>query len=138
MKEWLNQIRVNTQKFMIGRYGVDEMSLFMIRLALVIMIIACIPKLNMLSWLGWAFLVVGIYRSCSKKIAERSRERDWYLKKISKVQPKINTIKRMWTDRKTHRYFKCRNCKSWVRVPKGKGKIEISCTKCRTKMIRRT
>lgn len=138
MKEWLAQVRMNIQKFMIGRYGTDELSMFMMRAALVIMLISCIPGLNMFSMLGWTFLILGIYRSCSKKITARGRERDWYLKQVAKVQPHINVYKRMWNDRKTHRYFKCKNCRSWVRVPKGKGKIEISCTKCRATMIKRT
>ena len=142
LKDWMTQIKRNIQRFMIGRYGTDELSMFLIRAALVCMIIAMLPKFNRISLLGWTLLVIGIYRSCSKKITARGRERDWYLKRVAKIrpliQPKINIVKRMWADRKTHRYFKCKNCKSWVRVPKGKGKIEISCTKCRTKMIKRT
>lgn len=138
MKQWLNQVRRNVSQWMIGRYGVDEFSTFLIRAALVIMIIACVPKLSFLSTLSWTFLFIAIYRSCSKKITARSRERDWFLKKTEKVRARFQIYKRIWNERKTHRYFKCNKCKTFVRVPKGKGKIEITCTKCRNKMIRKS
>ena len=44
----------------------------------------------------------------------------------------------MWRERKTHRYFKCPNCKTMVRVPKGKGKIVITCTRCHHEIVKRT
>ena len=37
-----------------------------------------------------------------------------------------------------HRYFACPKCRQTVRVPRGKGKISITCPKCREKFIRKT
>ena len=31
---------------------------------------------------------------------------------------------------KEHKYFTCPNCKTVCRVPRGKGKIVITCPKC--------
>lgn len=138
MKEWMAQIRQNIQRWMIGRYGTDEFSVFLLRAALVVMLLACFPRIGFLSWLAWTMAIIAIYRSCSKKITARSRERDWFLANTSKIRGKMQPYKRMWKERKTHRYFRCPNCKSFVRVPKGKGKIEITCTKCRNKMIRKS
>jgi len=138
MKEFRAKLQRNAQHFMIGRYGTDELSIFLIRLALVVMLLSIIPKLSLLAVLSWTLLLIGVYRSLSRKITARSRERDWYLSKTCRISSRFNTYKRIWADRKTHRYFKCKNCKSFVRVPRGKGRIEISCTKCRCKMIRKT
>ena len=44
----------------------------------------------------------------------------------------------MFRSRKTHRYYKCQICKHWLRVPKGKGKIEITCPVCKYKIKRKT
>ncbi len=41
-------------------------------------------------------------------------------------------------DSRYYKYFNCPNCNQKVRVPKGKGKIEITCPKCRTTFIRKT
>lgn len=40
--------------------------------------------------------------------------------------------------RKTHRFFKCPECGVTVRVPKGKGKIKITCPKCKNAFVRNT
>ncbi len=39
---------------------------------------------------------------------------------------------------KTHRIFQCPQCGQKVRVPKGKGKIEITCPNCRNHFIKRS
>ena len=138
MKNLLNDMRRGFNRWMIGRYGADELSVFMFRAAIVIMLLSCIPKLNSLSILAWVVALIGMYRSFSKKITARGRERDIYLKLLGRFKSRINTYKLIWRDRNTYKYFKCPKCKSFVRVPKGKGNIEITCTKCRTKMMGRS
>lgn len=44
------------------------------------------------------------------------------------------TAKKMWKERKTSRFLKCPNCGQILSVPKGKGRIRVTCPKCRTKM----
>ena len=56
----------------------------------------------------------------------------------SKFNQTVLRQKNKFRDRKTHRYFTCPMCKAHLRVPKGKGKIEICCAKCRHKFIKRT
>ncbi|MBR3231854.1 MAG: hypothetical protein IKF75_04170, partial [Lachnospiraceae bacterium] len=54
------------------------------------------------------------------------------LNKYCKFMP-VSVIfgkKQEWKDRKTYRYFKCPGCGQEVRVPKGKGRIRITCPKC--------
>lgn len=42
--------------------------------------------------------------------------------------------KRMWKERKTTAFLKCPNCGQVLSVPKGKGKIRVTCPKCHAKM----
>lgn len=44
------------------------------------------------------------------------------------------TASKMWANRKTTKYFKCKNCGQILSVPKGKGKIRVTCPKCGTKV----
>lgn len=44
------------------------------------------------------------------------------------------TASKMWANRKTTKYFKCKNCGQMLSVPKGKGKIRVTCPKCHTKV----
>ena len=44
------------------------------------------------------------------------------------------TAKKMWKERKTSHFLKCPNCGQIMSVPKGKGKIRVTCPKCRTKI----
>ena len=60
-----------------------------------------------------------------------------YVQLIAPITKKVDFFKRKRKD-KTHKYYKCPTCKQVVRVPKGRGKIEINCPKCHTKFIKRT
>ena len=46
--------------------------------------------------------------------------------------------KQMWKKRKTNAFLKCPNCGQMLSVPKGKGKIIVTCPKCHTKMETRS
>jgi len=39
---------------------------------------------------------------------------------------------------RSHRYYSCPRCRQPVRVPRGKGKISITCPKCSEKFIKKT
>ena len=48
------------------------------------------------------------------------------------------TAKRMWKERKTTAFLKCPTCGQLLSVPKGKGRLRVTCPKCRTKMETRS
>ncbi|WP_207645519.1 hypothetical protein [Marvinbryantia formatexigens] len=50
----------------------------------------------------------------------------------------VELVKMNFEQRKTHRIFMCKVCGKKVRVPKGKGKIEITCPSCGNKMTHHT
>ncbi len=138
MKQWLQRIGYKFSQWMIGRYGTDEMSRTLSWVGIGFLLLSCIPVLRILYIPAWALIIWAYFRCFSKNIVKRSRERDKYMKLTGKVRSKLNVYKRMWKDRKTHRYFKCPKCGTMIRVPKGKGKIAITCTKCRNEIIKTT
>lgn len=124
------------QAWMYGRYGFDELSKFLSITAFVLVLLsAFVPILNPLAL---ALLIWSMVRTYSRNIVKRQKERDGYLRFTGKFKQFFKLRKNMWRDRKTHRYYKCPGCKAYLRVPKGKGKIEISCPKCKNKITRTT
>ena len=118
------------QRFMAGRYGPDKLNSFLLWTAVILMVIGLfIPsakvKLILMAvyytlW-GWS-----IFRMLSRNTYRRYRENRRFLLLIDRFR-----------DRQ-HRYFDCPSCRQSVRVPRGKGKIAITCPKCREKFVRRT
>lgn len=54
------------------------------------------------------------------------------------VERAKRTAKKMWSERKTSKFLKCPTCGQVLSVPKGKGRIRVTCPKCRTKMETRS
>lgn len=133
------------QKFMMGRYGVDQMNIGVLILSMVCTFTASLTRWLLLSILGTALLAYGVFRMFSRNVSARSKENQKFLvfwNKVKGIWYKIKDWfsgkKRRFADRKTHCYFSCPKCKRKLRVPKGKGKIEISCPICGTKFIKKT
>lgn len=121
--------------FFAGRNGMDALSAMVIWLSLIVMLVSCFIPIDwlrgILSGLAWAALVFSYYRALSKKLDKRQAENNAYL-------AWRNRIKMRWTQRKTHRIYRCPKCKTTLRVPKGKGKISITCSCCGEKFIKKT
>ncbi len=136
------------RRFMEGRYGADELNRFLTVCGWVLLIVGFIlsgisNKVtvavgSILVALSWAFLVFSIFRALSRKTQERASENYKYFVYKNKVLGWFRKLKNRWQDRKTHRYFRCPQCRATVRVPKGKGKIRITCPKCRNQFVKKS
>lgn len=126
------------RRFMMGRYGVDYFSRFTLTASLIFLILSTLTKFSLFQLLFWGFLLYTYYRIFSRNIAKRREENNWYLNKTSKTRNFILRQKNSLAQRKTHHIYKCPNCKQKIRVPRGKGKIEITCPKCRISFIKRS
>ena len=121
------------KKFMYGRYGADQLSRALIILSFILIIIlGFLPSnLSSLVVIGYIPTVICIFRIFSKNIFKRKQENYKYLKWESSVtkwsKQKLNRAK----DSKTHKYFTCPDCKQKLRVPRGQGKISVTCPKCK-------
>ena len=134
----MKQLAQKLQQFMVGRYGNDEFTLFLSITGLIFELLANFKYLNFLYFIGTALIFFGLFRSLSKNYNARRKELNWYLLWSAKPKAELKILVSRIRDRKTHRYFKCKNCKAVMRVPKGRGKIEITCPKCRAKVVKKT
>ena len=88
--------------------------------------------------LAVAVMIYAYFRMFSKNIAKRSAENQWYLQKELKVKGFFQKKKRKLQSRKQYHIYKCPNCKQKIRVPRGRGKIAITCRKCGNEFIRKS
>lgn len=134
----MQKFTVKMQQFMAGRYGSDKLSLFLSVVGLIFAFLGNFRELRAFYFVGLAIIIYGIYRSMSKNYEARRKELNWFLRVSEKPMQEFRLLKNKWRDRKTHKYFKCKSCKTVLRVPKGRGKIEVTCPKCRMKKIKKT
>jgi hypothetical protein len=130
---WLRQAGANIlnamQRFMAGRYGHDRLNLTM----LVVGCVLCFVQMLVPSGIGVvmtilseALLILSLFRCFSRNTYKRYNENRKFLLLIDRVKDR------------SHRYYACPKCRQTVRVPKGKGKIAITCPKCREKFVKKT
>lgn len=123
IKSWL-------QRFMMGRYGIDKLNNHLLWVAVILVLLSVFLQntwLNLVAVvLSYGLMGIVIFRILSRNTYKRHRENRKYLNFLERLK-----------DRE-HKYYTCPKCKQTVRVPKGKGKIAISCPKCREKFIKKT
>lgn len=125
------RLREKIKKFFLDCYGVDELGKFIL---IVLIILGFVAFLTDMSWI-MVFVILGIaysmFRIFSRDRWDRANENTVFMKYVKLI--KLN-----FENRKYARVFLCKKCGRYIRVPKNKGKIEITCPKCGNKEIRRT
>ena len=124
------RITMGLRRFMQGRYGTDKLNTAILIAGVICSVLTMLIRwplpcliLTLLSYalMGWA-----IFRMLSRNTYKRYQENRKYLRFVDRLKDK------------EHKYFDCPRCRQPVRVPRGKGKISITCPKCREKFIRKT
>ncbi len=129
-------------RFMQGRYGVDSFSKFLLVVALVMVLFSSFfgekQFGTVLYTLGLVVFVYSYFRIFSRNISKRYAENQQFLVKTSKIRSFFAQQKNLMQQRKTHHIYSCPSCKQKIRIPRGKGKIEIRCPKCQTTFVKRS
>ena len=130
MKAWF-------QRVMSGRYGFDQLNGFLCILSLILVVLGAWLSV-FLYWLGLALLLWCYYRIFSRNIQKRYAENMKYLSLQNQAKDWLARQKLRFDQRKVYRYFKCPHCKQSIRVPRGRGRISITCPKCGTSFIKKS
>ncbi len=138
LQEMLQRFSLKMQQFMAGRYGTDQFTLFLIIFSMVFTFLGNFRPTRFLYFIGVAIISYGLFRTLSKNYEKRRQELNWYLRWSEKPRAELKLLGNKLRDRNTHKYFKCKECKTVLRVPKNRGKIEITCPKCRAKAVKKT
>jgi len=134
MRAWL-------YRFMAGRYGKDEFGIFILIFSYILFFISIFTGgtiATLLYYIGFAGIILCIFRMLSRNVYKRRQENYRYLKIQNGITGWFRRTKNRIRNSKTHRYFRCPGCSVTVRVPRGRGKIEITCPKCRAVFTRKS
>lgn len=130
-------IRNALRRFMQGRYGTDRLNGFLIAVYLVLLVVHMLTRRPLFYYLSFGLMVWVLFRTLSKNYAARSRENAAFLRWSTPILRWLRLQRTILRD-KDHRYFKCPGCGRQLRVPRGKGNIQISCRGCGTKFNKKT
>lgn len=125
------------RQWMLGRYGVDQFGQFLNITALIMLLLGSFFSRLLVS-LGFALVIYQTFRICSRNIAKRSQENLAYTSLQQKITGRVKLAGQQVKQARTHRFYSCPSCKQKVRVPRGKGKIMITCPKCKAQFERKS
>ena len=129
-------MREKIQRFMIGRYGADELAKAQSIAALVLLFLSMFSRLGIFYWLAIALMIYSTWRMFSKNISARYAENQKYLALENRLRRFFGQKRYLMQQRKEYHIYKCPGCKQKIRIPRGKGKISIRCPKCGEEFIK--
>ena len=103
-------MRQRIQSFMRNRYGMDDLNFALMFLYFIIWLFNLFFRNQIVSYIILMLIVIIFF----------------------------NIIKRNLSRKDNHYYAICRNCRQTLRLPKGKGNIEVTCPKCGYHFDKRT
>ena len=134
------------RRFMAGRNGWDALNQALLFLYIALwflgVVVAAVLGRGLFVWLFNllmdAALLFLLFRLLSRNIAKRQSENLWWLNSplrsgVWKRLRALSALIARLRDR-DHKYFKCSHCGAYCRVPKGKGRIVITCPRCRMEL----
>lgn len=126
------------RRFLMGRYGMDSLNRLIFVLTLILIGVNIFWPNRIVTLLFWILIVIGYFRCFSRNIPARYAENQKYLRSTEKIRSFFRKKKNRFDQRKIYRFYKCPKCKQQVRVPKGKGKINIKCPKCGEHFVKKS
>ncbi len=126
------------RKWMYGRYGIDSLSIALIAGSLLMSLGTALINKPLLSLVAYITIAIAYFRILSKNFLRRQQENMRFLKFWMPIKNKLHQQLGRLKDIKTHKYYKCPACSQTLRVPKGRGRIRITCKKCKNEFSKKT
>jgi len=143
MKKSLKQrFQESAGTFMYGRNGMDRLSQFMLYFSLFLLIASAILfsllsgnniSATILQYAAVVLLVLSYFRAFSRNLVKRRNENSQYLKTVYPISNWFRSKRHRLEMRKNYKFFTCPDCKTTLRVPRGKGRINLTCPRCHAK-----
>lgn len=116
-----------------GRNGSDDLTRVTSNLALVLLVIELFARTGWLSWFALGLIAYSWWRISSKKIEARAIENEVFMSRLGPVRPWVASPKAAFAEVRAYKHLKCPSCGQVVRVPRGKGKLRVTCPTCHNK-----
>lgn len=124
------KVKAAISRFMIGRHGVDQLTLALLYVGIALNLLAMIPYMGILTLISMAMMIFAIYRVYSKNNAKRYRENAWFLKTFGGLPAKVRQGWSRLKNRRKYLYFDCPQCHAKLRLPRGAGDVTVTCGQC--------
>lgn len=126
------------RNFMVGRYGTDQLTVALLVVGMLLTFIGNALDLYLITMITYVIFLACVYRIMSRNIQARQKENNKFLQYWSPSKTWLKAKYNVLKSSREYKYFKCPNCKQELRVPRGKGKISVTCQKCSTKFIQKS
>jgi len=134
----VNAVKHFFQKIKSGNLAFDDLSLFLISIALAFSIITTLFGFIRWIFLAWVLLILAYWRSYSKNRLQRFKENQRFIKHYYPISSGFQNFARRFMPKEHHLYFKCRSCTQLLRIPKKTDHIKVTCPKCNYSFIKKT
>ena len=134
-------MREKLAKLMYGRYGVDQLGRAMLIFALVLCVLSLfVPRRlsGIIYYISLILIILMYIRMFSKNIQKRYQENNKYLSLKASFLRKFQREKEIFSPRRFYHFYRCPRCRQRIRIPRGKGRIEIRCPKCSQTFIKKS
>lgn len=116
-----------------GRQGPDDLAVFSVNLAIVIVLVNVFARTGWLGWVGLALVAYAMFRIQSRNLGARARENEAFLRTLGPARPWVQNPRAAWAELRAYKHVRCSSCRQRVRVPRGKGRLRVTCPRCKTK-----
>ena len=134
-------MREKLAKLMYGRCGVDQLGRAMLIFALVLCVLSLfVPRRlsGIIYYISLILIILMYIRMFSKNIQKRYQENNKYLSLKASFLRKFQREKEIFSQRRFYHFYRCPRCRQRIRIPRGKGRIEIRCPKCSQTFIKKS
>ena len=138
LRQFGYQMHMMMAQLLYGRNGFDNMARFCNTMAILLLVVNIFAQSVVIYFIWVAFFGYSLFRVFSKNVPKRYAENQKFLKITEMPRSYMKLVRLQWRDRSVSRYYICKCCHQQIRVPKGKGRIEIRCPKCGERFIKKT
>ncbi|HHU05137.1 MAG TPA: hypothetical protein GXZ65_01490 [Clostridiales bacterium] len=118
------------RRLMTGRNGPDNLTITSVALALILNLIYSFSGYLVFEIISTILLLYAVFRIFSRNVVKRRAENAWFMGFFAPIKSWFSWKITQMKSSKTHKFFRCPGCKNILRVPRGKGRIHITCPKC--------
>lgn len=131
-------MRERIQRFMMGRYGNDQLNQCLMLIATICIVLDMFTHISLFFILALVLLVLTYVRIFSRDVNRRYAENMKFLEKKDAILNRFRREKYYASQRKDFHIYTCPQCRQKIRIPRGKGRINVTCPKCRTSFIKKS